>query len=302
MTTSSGYRVLVTGSSGGFGKLTAATLARAGHRVFAGMRAAHGRNEAAGAELAAKAAGAPGSIEIVDLDVTDDASAAAAVARVDERAGGLDVLVNNAGVAAFGLAEAFTANQVRALFEVNVIGMHRMNRAALPLMRRGGGGLLVHLSSTLGRYVMPFLGVYTASKFAVEALAETYRYELAPLGIEAVLVQPGTHPTGMLATLETPADPARSEAYGSMNERLAGMAAGLSAMMKGPGAPDPQDVADAILRIVSAPPGSRPARTVVDARGGAPVEALNRHAAEVQSQIFGAAGMADLLKVAPRGD
>lgn len=297
MSAGNAYRVLVTGASSGFGKLTVETLARAGHRVFAGMRAPEGRNAGAAAELSAKA---PGSIEIVDLDVTDDRSAEAAGARVEERAGALDVLVNNAGVAALGITEAFTTEQARALFDVNVLGVHRMNRAALPLLRRAGGGLVVHLSSTLGRYVMPFLGLYTASKFAVEALAEAYRYELAPLGIEVVLVQPGTFPTRMLATLEPPADTARLDGYGGQNELLAGMSAGLAASMQGPAAPDPQAVADAVLRVVSAPPGERPARTVVDPQGGAHVEELNRRAAEVQAQVFGAAGLSHLLQVAPR--
>jgi NAD(P)-dependent dehydrogenase (short-subunit alcohol dehydrogenase family) len=291
------YRILITGAGSGFGKLTAETLARAGHRVFAGMRAPGGRNHGVATELVEKA---PGAIEIVDLDVTDDRSAEAAVARATERAGGLDVLVNNAGVASLGISEAFTTEQARALFDVNVLGVHRMNRAALPALRRSGGGLVIHLSSTLGRYLMPFLGLYTASKFAVEALAEAYRYELAPLGIEAVLVQPGTFPTRMLATLEPPADTARLADYGPQNELLAGMSAGLAAAMSGPAAPDPQAVADAVLHIVSAPPGERPARTVVDPQGGAHVEELNRHAAEVQAQVFGAMGLSHLLQVAPR--
>ncbi|MEZ4299464.1 MAG: SDR family oxidoreductase [Polyangiaceae bacterium] len=299
MSTNNGYRVLISGSSSGFGMLTAATLVRAGHRVFAGMRAPAGRNEAARAELAAMTAGAPGSLQVVELDVTDDRSAEAAVARVEERAGGLDVVVNNAGAAAFGPAEGFTTEQVRALFDVNVLGVHRLNRAALPVLRRSGGGLVIHLSSTLGRYVVPFLGLYAASKFAVEALAEAYRYELAPLGIESVIVEPGTFPTRMLATLESPTDTTRTLEYGSQNERLAGMSAGLLASVSGPGAPDPQAVADAILRVVSVPPGSRPARTVVDPRGGADVEALNRLAAEVQARVFGAMGLADLVEAAP---
>lgn len=293
-----GYRILVTGASSGFGKLTAETLARGGHRVFAGMRDPAERNAKARAELLDKS----GSIDVVDLDITDDAKVAGALKHIESAAGGLDVVVNNAGIAAMGLTEAFTADQARALFDVNVVGMLRVNRAALPLLRQSPAGLIIHLSSTLGRYVMPFLGLYTASKFAVEALAEAYRYELAPLGIESVIVQPGTFPTPMLGNLEKPADPERNAAYGSQNDIIAGMAKGLAAMAESPNAPNPQDVADAILALVNMPAGSRPARTLVDRQGVGPaVEGLNRNAADVQAQIFGAMGLSHLLQVARRG-
>ncbi len=289
------YRILVTGASSGFGKLTARTLARAGHRVFAGMRDPEGRNAQASADLVAETADCRGSINVVNLDVTDDASVDDVVALVEHQAGGLDVVVNNAGVAAMGMVETFTVDQARSLFEINVLGVHRVNRAVLPVMRKGNGGLLVHVSSVLGRYVIPFLGIYTATKFALEALAETYRYELAPLGIESVLVQPGTFPTKIMPNMLQPADKTRGAAYGSLEERLAGMRAALDALPSNEHAPNPQDVADAILRIVSAPPGSRPARTAVDPQGGAFVNAVNQASAGVQEQLLGAMGMSDLL-------
>ncbi|HRI66731.1 MAG TPA: SDR family NAD(P)-dependent oxidoreductase, partial [Polyangium sp.] len=128
------YRILITGASSGFGKLTAESLAREGHRVFAGMRDPEGRNAGSRAELMAKG----GSLEVVDLDVTNDASVEKAVAWVEQQAGGLDVVINNAGIAGMGLTESFTPEQARAMFEVNVVGVQRVNRAALPLMRRQG--------------------------------------------------------------------------------------------------------------------------------------------------------------------
>lgn len=293
-----GYRVLITGASSGFGRLTAETLARAGHRVFAGMRAPATRSESK--ELVESAKGAAGSIEVVDLDVTDDASVSRAIARVAELSGGLDVLVNNAGLAALGLVEAFTIEQARELFEVNVMGVIRVNRAALPLLRRQGSGLLIHVSSTVGRYVMPFLGIYTASKYALEALSDAYRFELAPFGVESVLVEPGSFPTRIMTNMLRPSDAARAAEYGALGERVAGLEAGLGAMFASEGAPQPQAVADAIARVIDAPKGSRPARTVVDGQGGALVEDLNRAAEEVQAQILGALGMADLLRVKVR--
>jgi NAD(P)-dependent dehydrogenase (short-subunit alcohol dehydrogenase family) len=295
MTTMSAYRVLVTGSSSGFGKLTAETLARAGHHVFAGMRAPHDRNVKARDELLMKAGDTPGSIDVVELDVTNDASVEAAIAHISGGDGGLDVVVNNAGIAGIGIMEGFTMDQARTLFETNVLGVLRVNRAALPLMRSRQSGLLVHVSSTLGRYVMPFLGIYTATKFALEALADAYRYELAPLGIESVIIQPGTFPTTMVSTMQSPADSSRAVGYGAQNERLANMGAGLAAAMSGEGAPNPQDVADAILRVITAPPGQRPVRTVVDKQGGAAVEAINQFTDGVQRQIFDAMGFADLF-------
>lgn len=292
---SHGYRILVTGASSGFGKLSALTLAKAGHRVFAGMRDPSGRNAVARAGLIASAASASGSIEVVDLDVTDDAAVDAAVGLVQSSAGGLDVVVNNAGIAAMGMLETFTAEQAALMFQTNVIGVHRVNRAVLPLMRNSKAGLLVHVSSVLGRYVIPFLGIYTATKFALEALAETYRYELAPLGIESVLVQPGTFPTSIMANMLPAADNVRAAAYGALDERQRNMRAMLEALPGNEHAPDPQLVADAILRIVSTPPGARPVRTAVDPQGTVFVDAVNKTAADVQLQLFGMMGMSDLL-------
>jgi NAD(P)-dependent dehydrogenase (short-subunit alcohol dehydrogenase family) len=295
------YRILVTGASSGFGKLAAQTLAKAGHTVFAGMRDPSGRNAVAKAGLMASAASASGSIEVVNLDVTDDAVVDAAVGLVQSSAGGLDVVVNNAGIAAMGILETFTADQAALLFQTNVIGVHRVNRAVLPLMRKGSGSLLIHVSSVLGRYVIPFLGIYTATKFALEALAETYRYELAPIGIESVLVQPGTFPTNIMANMLPAADSVRASAYGGLDERQRSMRAMLEALPANEHAADPQLVADAILRIVSSPPGSRPLRTVVDPQGTVFVDAVNQASAGVQAQLFGMMGMSDLLNTTTAG-
>lgn len=293
-----GYRILVTGTSSGFGKLAALTLARAGHHVFAGMRDPLGRNATASAGLQQAGADCSGALEVVSLDVTDDGSVDAAMALIRRTAGGLDVVVNNAGVAGLGMLESFTAEQASLMFETNVIGVHRVNRAALPLVRAGRDGLLIHVSSVLGRYVIPFLGIYTATKFALEALAETYRYELAATGIESVLVQPGTFPTHIMANSVLPADKDRAAAYGELDNRLGAMRAMLEALPGHADAPDPQAVADAILRIVSAKPGSRPVRTPVDPQGSALVDVVNQASSGVQQQLLAAMGMADLLEPA----
>lgn len=280
--------ILVTGASSGFGRLIALELARRGHRVFAGVREPEGRNADAAASLRA----ASPDVTVLPLDVTSDASAAGAVAAVMEAAGALDGVVSNAGVACAGLVETFTPAEAQRVFDVNVFGALRMARAALPAMRARRRGLLVYVSSTLGREVLPFLGLYTASKFALEGLAESLRYEVGPLGIETTLLQPGTFPTtSMLRNLVAPGDAARAEGYGPVATLPAGLFAGIEAMVREGRAPDPQRVADAVANVVEAPAGTRPARVVVDPQGGGGAARLNAASAEVQQQLLAHLGL-----------
>ncbi len=174
--------ILITGASTGFGRDTAETLARAGHNVFASMRDPKVRNRVHADALQVK------GIEVVDLDVTDTQSVDHAVAEVVAKAGRLDVLINNAGVASAGVLEAFTDEQATSLFDVNVIGLHRVTRAVLPTLRSQQDGLIINIGSILGRVTFPFFGIYGASKFAVEALTDSYRYEVSQLGIDVALV------------------------------------------------------------------------------------------------------------------
>jgi NAD(P)-dependent dehydrogenase (short-subunit alcohol dehydrogenase family) len=279
--------VLVTGASSGFGRLTAETLARVGYRVFAGLRASAGRNAAAAAELRAFA-------EPVELDVTDDASVERAVAHVVAAAGGVDVVVNNAGLGAMGVSEGFTVEQVRQLFDVNVLGPVRVNRAVLPHMRRRGAGLLVHVGSQLGRLAMPFYGVYGATKWALEGIADALRLELGPVGIDSVIVEPGAYPTNLAAHGLAPADAERVLEYGATAAIPQHMGAALAQMFAAPDAPKPQAVADAIRKLVETPFGQRPLRTVV---GGdtAPFEALNALTEQSQRQMLAAFGLDEAL-------
>ena len=188
--------ILITGASSGFGRDTAETLAAAGHKVFAGVRDVAGRNLAVADALRSK------GIEPVALDVTSDPSVNAAIAAVLAKSGGkLDVVINNAGIASAGVSETFTPEQLRDLFEVNVFGIQRVIRAVLPTLRKQGDGLIINTSSILGRVTFPFFGLYGASKFAVEAMTDSYRYELSQLGIDVVLVQPSAYPTNMYAAM-----------------------------------------------------------------------------------------------------
>jgi NAD(P)-dependent dehydrogenase (short-subunit alcohol dehydrogenase family) len=252
--------ILLTGSTSGFGRLTVETLARQGYRVFAGMRAAAGKNAPAAEALRALAQREALALQTIEIDVTDDASVERAIAEIIETIGRLDVVVNNAGVSYSGPLEAFTLEQVRQQFEANVFSVLRVNRAVLPQMRKQGSGLLLQIGSIAGRLGMPFLGLYGATKFALEGLTESYHYELAPFGIDAAILEPGTFPTTISANRQVAADAERLALYqAAMNA----FTAPFYAENRSATPPDPQEVADAIAQVIAQPAGKRPLRTVV---------------------------------------
>jgi NAD(P)-dependent dehydrogenase (short-subunit alcohol dehydrogenase family) len=278
--------VLITGAATGFGRDTAETLAAVGHRVFASMRDAAGRNRAAAEALRAK------NVEIVELDVTDTASVERALADVVARAGHIDVIVNNAGLVAAGVTEAFTAEQTQAMFDVNVFGALRVARAALPYMRRQRDGLIVNIGSVLGRVTFPFFGLYGASKFALEAVTDSLRYEVSQLGVDVVLVQPSAYPTNMYTSVLQPADAARVEAYGEIGKIPGKMFETFMGMFQGPNAPNPHDVAAAIAKLVNEAKGARAERVVVGQSFGADV--VNQQTQTVQKGVVEALGLGSL--------
>jgi NAD(P)-dependent dehydrogenase (short-subunit alcohol dehydrogenase family) len=281
--------ILITGASTGFGRDTAETLARAGHIVFASMRDPQGKNREHAAALRKQ------GIAVVALDISDDDSVSKAVDEVLVRAKRIDVLINNAGIASAGVTEAFTPDQAKIVFNTNVIGLLRATRAVLPAMRAAGDGLIVNIGSVLGRVTFPFFGIYGASKFAVEALTDSFRYELSQLGVDVVLVQPSAHPTNMYASIQHPADAARVAAYGATGEIPGKMFATFTEMFSAPGAPNPHDVAEAIAKLVAQPKGLRPARTVVGQPFGS--EAVNTATAPLQQRTIGALGLGYLATV-----
>lgn len=288
--------ILVTGSSSGFGRLTVETLARQGHQVYASMRDPSGRNSEATSQLKGLSERENLSLDVVELDVTDDRSVERAVTEVIDRAGRIDVLVNNAGSAYMGPAETFTLEQIQQQFDTNFFGVARMNRAVLPYMRRQGSGLLVHVSSVAARLSIPFLGIYNASKAAVEGLAESYRYELSGLGIDSVIVEPGAFPTSIFAGITHPADQERLTEYGPVAEIPNEMGESIGELFADDAAPDPQEVADAVAALVDTPAGQRPLRTLVGQDAQAAAE-LNRVAEQSQEGLMEAFGLADLLSI-----
>src|SRR5260221_4646427 len=253
--------VLITGSSTGFGRLFAKTLARKGHTVFATMRDPGGRNAKNASEIRALAEKNSLPIHVLELDVTNDASVEQAVDAAVAKAGRIDVAINNAGYYLSGLEEAVTTEQAQLLMDTNFFGPVRVNRAVLPHMRRQRSGVLMHISSGAGRVVLPSGGFYCASKFALEALAEAYSYELASQGIESVIVEPGQYETPVFGNTVKAADEARTNTYGAVKEIPAKLNAALSSS-----AGNAQDVADAVLRIIETPAGEKQLRYFIGPR------------------------------------
>ena len=282
--------VLITGSSTGFGRDTAETLVRAGHTVFASMRNPQAQNRDHAQALRKN------DIEIVELDVSSDTSVERAVKEVLARTHRIDVLVNNAGIASAGVTEAFTPDQAKVVFNTNVVGLLRTSRSVLPAMRQQGDGLIINIGSILGRVTFPFFGIYGASKFAVEALTDSLRYEVSQLGIDVVLVQPSAFPTPMYSSIQQPADSDRAAAYGAVGEIPGAMFQHFMTTFQAPNAPNPHDVAEAVAKLVAQPKGSRPPRTVVGAAFGSDI--VNEQTAPVQAHVVEALGLSHLAKVA----
>ena len=259
--------IVITGASSGFGRLMANALAASGHTVYASMRGLNGRNAAQAAEVAAYAREHEVDLRTVELDVQSEASALSAIATIVAEHGRLDVLIHNAGHMVWGPSEAFMPEQLAQLYDVNVLGAQRVNRAALPHMRKAQRGLVVWIgSSSAAGGVPPMLGPYFSAKAGMDALAVCYARELAPFGIETSIVVPGafTKGTNHFAHAGSPSDKDCAAEY------EAGLSPGFAdAMLKAlaetvPDDADPRLVADAVVRVINAPFGERPFRVVID--------------------------------------
>lgn len=183
MTTSRSKNWFITGISSGLGQALAHAALERGDRVVGTVRSAD-----AAAAFSRRSAGRSIGLE---CDVTDHAAIRRAVAAAEEKTGGIDILVNNAGYSLVGGVEEATRSEVRRQFEVNVFGALTVMQAALPFMRARRAGRIVNITSVSGLVGWPSLGIYTASKFALEGLSETLALELEPLGIKVIMIEPG---------------------------------------------------------------------------------------------------------------
>jgi NAD(P)-dependent dehydrogenase (short-subunit alcohol dehydrogenase family) len=289
--------IVITGASSGFGALAARALADAGHIVYASMRETAGRNAAQVAEAARYAKEHAVDLRTVELDVASEQSANAGIAKIIAENGRLDVVIHNAGHMSFGPAEAFAPEQFAQLYDINVLSTQRVNRAALPQLRKQGRGLVVWVSSSSARGgTPPYLSPYFAAKAAMDSLAVSYAGELARWGIETSIIVPGafTKGTNHFAHSGSPAEKARAAEYdegpyaGLPDQALKGLAS------LEPADADAATVAEAIVRVVGMPFGKRPFRTHIDpSQDGA--EIVNGVADRVRAELFRRIGIEDLL-------
>jgi NAD(P)-dependent dehydrogenase (short-subunit alcohol dehydrogenase family) len=285
--------VVITGASTGFGRDAAERLARRGHRVFATLRDARGRNAVHRDGLEALARSERLALTVLEMDVTDDESVRQAIGRALEDAGHVDAVINNAGFAGIGVTEAYTPEQFQQMFDVHVCGAVRVNRAVLPSMRARRAGLLIHVSSGAGRVTVPAMAAYCASKFALEALADAYRFELVPFGVESVLVEPGIYATPIFDKLMAPADVERLAHYGPAAEYADRVMNTFLGAIGAPDAPGSADVADALVRLVETAPGERPFRTVLPAPIEELLQGYNAMAADLRPAVAGIFNVSD---------
>ncbi|MBT8225894.1 MAG: SDR family oxidoreductase [Dactylosporangium sp.] len=288
--------IMITGASSGFGALTARALARAGHTVYAGIRHTTGRNAPAVAAAADYAAKHGVDLRTVDLDISSQPSVDHAVATILDAHHRLDVVVHNAGHLVTGPAEAFTPEELAALYDTNVLGTQRVNRAVLPHLRARGHGLLVWVGSSSTRGgTPPYLGPYFAAKAAMDSLAVSYAGELARFGIETSIVVPGafTSGTNHFANAGTPIDTATVADYARRYAGLTDHIGRALAAMTPPDA-DVTQVADAIVTIVDTPPGRRPFRVHVDPLDDGS-EVVSAVADRIRGEYLHRIDLADLL-------
>lgn len=285
-------KILITGASGGFGKLTVLTLLQKGHQVAASMRDIHGKNKNVADEL--RKAGA----KIIEIDVTDDTSVNNGVQKAITDLDGLDVLINNAGLGVLGMQEFFTPADFQKVFDINVFGVQRMNRAVVPYFREKKNGLIVYTSSLLGRIALPFYGAYQSSKWALEALAENYRVELSGFGIENCIVEPGGYPTAFSDNLLRPSDNSREVGYGDFAKVPEAALHNFENVLKNNPQQNPQKVADAFAELIEKPKGDKPFRTAVDFIGMVDhIQKYNEHLEQIMTGLYTNFGTQGMLSV-----
>jgi NAD(P)-dependent dehydrogenase (short-subunit alcohol dehydrogenase family) len=288
--------ILVTGAGTGIGKLSALALAEAGHVVYATMRDVEGRNRGRADELRAISAEKGITLIPLELDVLSQDSADAAAASIVREQGRIDVVMQNAGHLVVGPSEAFTPEEMMKVFDTNLFGAQRVNRAVLPYMRKQESGLVLWISSTTTKGGFPpFMGPYGAAKAAMDSLAVTLAYELARFGVETSIVVPGAFTSGTdhFPSAGKPADSARAEAYARYDGVMDQIGGRLTSLT--PPDADPKAVADEVVRIVGLAKGTRPMRSVIDFVGDGAAQVLEV-SERVRIEFAKRIGMGDLLE------
>jgi short-subunit dehydrogenase len=254
--------VVITGSSSGFGYLTALTLAKKGYKVWATMRNTETKNASKKEELLAIAKQENLKILVIEMDVNSDRSVSKAIQTIVDADGRINHLINNAGYMFVGITEAYSIQQAKDQFETNFFGILRTTKAVAPYMRKQKEGLIVNVTSLAGRLTFPYFGIYCASKHAVEAYSLALRYELAPFGVEVSIVEPGPFGTNLLFTGPKEEDQDVFKAYGDHKDVPHAMLKNFEGFYATEDAPNPQLVADEIASLVESEKGNRVERVV----------------------------------------
>ena len=288
--------ILVTGAGTGIGKLSALALAEAGHVVYATMRDVEGRNRGRAEELRTVSRSRGIALIPLELDVLSQDSADAAAATIVREQGSIDVVMQNAGHLVVGPSEAFTAEEMMKVFDTNLFGAQRVNRAVLPYLRKQESGLVLWISSTTTKGgCPPFMGPYGAAKAAMDSLAVTLSYELARFGVETSIVVPGAFTSGTdhFPSAGKPADAATAAAYARYDGVMDQIGERLTALT--PAHADPKAVAEEVVRIVGLAKGTRPMRSVIDFVGDGAAQVLEV-SERVRIEFAHRIGMGDLLE------
>ena len=289
--------ILITGASSGFGELAAKALAQSGHTVYATMRDTSGKGAEKVRELAAYAMENKCDLLTTELDVSSQESVDKAVQTIVGAQGRIDVVIHNAGHMTFGPVEAFTPEQISEEYDVNVVSTQRLNRAALPIMRKQRSGLVIwNSSSSAAGGTPPYLGPYFAAKAGMDALAVAYAKELTRWGIETSIVVPGafTKGTNHFADASGPEDKARLAEYEDGPFHGFGEQVKTAFASIVPEDADAGSVAEAMVAIVNAPRGKRPFRVGVDPTNDGSM-VVNPMLDRVREEMLRRVGLGDLL-------
>lgn len=286
---SSNKVILVTGASSGFGKLIVELLSKNGIKTIATMRNIRDKNFKVAEELANFSK----NITIEELDVTNLDSIKKAIKNTINSFNKIDVVVNNAGIMNVGLAEGFSISQLEKQMDVNYIGIARIFKEVIPFMKLKKSGLFITVSSIAGRILFPFLSTYNPSKFAVEALAEIYRYELSPFNIDSIILEPGPFPTELIKNSPRPDHTQCLEDYGELSSAADLTMKKFREFMKDNPDCDPNLVSNAILNLIKLPYGKRPLRTVCGIDYG--VKEINNLTERFQLSILKQMGLEHLI-------
>lgn len=282
-------KILITGCSSGFGFNGAKYLAEKGYHVIATMRNVKGKNTESANALQAFAKDKNVKIDVLELDVTSDESVAKAATQLPT----VDVLINNAGLGFGGCVEAFSAEEILAQLDLNIVGTVRVAQAVLPGMRAQKSGLIIQLSSVAGRGGFPGFGIYNASKFGLEGLSEALRYEVAPHGIDVSVVEPGPFETKFFGNMVPAKNEEMAAAYAHVNEFMEGFGQNVHTLFADENAPtDPMIIIKIWEDLIEAEPGQRPMRVIGGLDFG--MQALNDATEPIRKANIDAMGISAL--------